>query len=586
MKNRSILALIAVVVGVALIGAACAPSDEPEVQDSTDAASDTTSGGASTSDATSNVMSEKPAQVGDVSVSGVPLDPDAVFGGTLVRAYFQEGPTYNSWGEKSNLWGELGQPLTNNLIRTQSWGDFVDFEDAAYLEFHPSLAKSWELAPDGLSWTFKLHEGVTFSDGEPFTCEDVQWSLDTVRTGEGISRSVLQTQFLAVDSITCADPLTVVMNLNKPKGALLELLASPHIVILAKHQYFPDNMEEIETKPSVGTGPFLLAETLLGEKYELVRNPSYWDQPFPYLDGITLQFLAQSAIPTALRAGRIHWGSNESRFRGGPHDTLTLECRTCVIWPKGFSIGISPSLMVNHLRSPWNQPEVKDAISLAFDREKLSALRGISVPFAGPFFPGSFWQFPADRLKEIPGYDFDNAEANKERARELLRVAGYAPGELVLPLDIGVYNFEDAPPIIEDLEAVGFTVTSQQFEVGRTYEKLGDGNFEVMIAGFAGGGVDPDFMLYEFHYTGSDRNYGRWTNPEFDRLVDLQSVTVDPNERQRIVWDAAEIALREHAMMYGGTGLRGSIHDHRIKGWMPHIGFMSHVRFDHAYLDS
>jgi peptide/nickel transport system substrate-binding protein len=585
MRNRLILVLVGVFATLALIGAACSPADEPEASDTTTSASETTSETATTAPDTTSTTSEA-AYSSDVSVSGVPLDPDAVFGGTLVRAYYQEGPTYNSWGEKSNLWSELGQPMTNNLIRTRSWGDFVDFENAAYLEFHPSLAASWEQAPDGLSWTFKLQDGAVFSTGEPFTCEDAKWSLDTVRTAEGITRSVLQTQFIAVTSITCADPTTLIVNLSQPKGAMLELLASPHIVMLSKGHYFPDNMEEIDTKPSVGTGPYLLTKTILAETYELERNPNYWDQPFPYLDGIKLQYLAKTAIPTAMRAGRVQWGELSSVFGGGAHDTLTLECRTCVIWPKGFGIGISPSLMVNHLQAPWNTPEIKDAISLAFDRQKLADLQGKSVPFAGPFFPGSFWQFPADRLIEIPGYDFGNPEANKARARELLQSAGYAPGELVIPLDIGVYNFSDAPVIIEDLEAVGFTVESQQFEVGRTYEKLGAGDFEVMLAGFAGGGVDPDFMLYEFHYTGSDRNYGRWTNMEYDRLVDEQSVTVDPDARRAMVWDAAEIALREHAMMYGGTGLKGAIHDSSVLGWMPHIGFATHIRFDHAYLGS
>ena len=96
-------------------------------------------------------------------------------------------------------------------------------------------------------------------------------------------------------------------------------------------------------------------------------------------------------------------------------------------------------------------------------------------------------------------------------------------------------------------------------------------------------------ILYEHFYTGSDRNYNRYSNPEYDRLVDLQSSTVDPEERKKIAWDAMEVALRDQAkiIISHSTYLPG--HHQDMRGWMPGINYLSygmHNRYETTYLVS
>ena len=94
-------------------------------------------------------------------------------------------------------------------------------------------------------------------------------------------------------------------------------------------------------------------------------------------------------------------------------------------------------------------------------------------------------------------------------------------------------------------------------------------------------------VLYEHFYTGSDRNYNRYSNPEYDRSVDEMSRTVNPELRKQRAWDAMEIALRDQAKIIVGHSTYLPMHNKRIRGWMPGINYLSygpHNRFENAYI--
>ena len=569
-RFRRLRVLIAVL-GLAVV-AACAPATEPSTE----------TGGTSTptrptvvpgSAATSSPTLSDPK----VSVSGIPLDPAAKFGGTLRKANTSEGPSFSLWEEAGGIPFAVGQPVTNMLVQPRSWGTNEDFLNHAYLEIAPDLAQSWEQSADGLSWTFKLREGIKWSDGTPLTCADAKWSFDSIRTGDGLRRSPRAVHFFAVKDTICADDLTFVINLNRAKPGFLEVIGMPYNVVLPKHIY--DGKTDLlrENPISVGTGPFVLTSWIPGEQYTFARKADYWNQPFPYLEGLEVPIIATSAQATAIRAGRIDIGPIQG-FQAGAAEQVIRECTACQVYDRVIAMGVDPALMVNHTRAPWNEPAVKDAISLAIDRKKLVqvAFGGWADPVtAGVFFPGSYWAMPPELLKTIPGYNLDTPEENKERARQLLHDAGYAPGELEIPLSVGVYSVDEVPLLIEDLQAVGFKVTPHNYEVAATYEIMGAGDFDVFVHGFWTSGIDPDFQLYEQFYTGSDRNYNRYSNPAFDLLVDEMSQTLDVSERRQKAWDAAEIALREHAKFFLAMQSYTPIVGGRVRGFMPSIAFQA-----------
>jgi ABC-type transport system substrate-binding protein len=559
----------------------------------TDTSTDSTSTDSTSTDSTSTtdtMTKDEP----ETSVSGKPLEPEAVYGGVLTTAYTREGPTFSSWEEAGSVAPYATHPSHNMILQTRTWGTQEDYANLVFFEIHPDLASEWEVSEDGLVWTFKFRDGVVWSDGTPFSCADAKWSLDSIRTGEGLNRSPRALAFNTVkpaldEGFVCADDLTLIVNHDRPKAAFLEVMSMPYHYMRPKHIY-ENNTDPMREQPAeVGTGPFSLGQWLPGERYTFERKADYWNQPFPYVDQVSYVFGTNASNDAAFRAGRldIYPGIN-----GGRADTLLRECEQCIFFGRTFDSGFQ-AFMTHHQRPPWNTPAIKDAISYAIDRDHvgLVAQDGWQVaPAAGPFYPGSAWDMPDDLLATIPGYDFSDPKGNKDKARQILADEGYQPGELKIPFTIWNVpsNAASAVVITEELEEVGFTVDPIYLESARAYQAWSDGDFEVGLHGFWVAGLDPDIVLYEHFYTGSDRNYNRYSKVETDRLIDEMSGTVDPEERKQKAWDVAEIVLRDHAKHLLGNGSRIGGMQPNVGGYMYAINYLYGYgpwhRYQHVYL--
>jgi peptide/nickel transport system substrate-binding protein len=625
MKKRWLKMTFGLAVGAVVVLAACAPADDDgDAADSSDTPTgpptaisvessapsnqtDTTPGGVATetpsgstsggstggsTGATPTEVAAEPEMA--TSVSGKPLDEDAVFGGILTTAYTREGPTFSTWEEAGGVAPYAVHPSHNMLVQPRTWGTMEDYANLVFFELHPDLAESWEVSTDGLQWIFKIRDGVTWTDGTPFTCADAKWSFDTIRTGEGLNRSPRALAFNTVkadidEGFVCADDLTLIANHDRPKSAFLEVMAMPYHVMRPAHVYDGNTDAMREEAPSVGTGPFVLAEWLPGESYTWEANEDYWDAPFPYLDGIKGTLGTNASNDAAFRAGRldVHPGVN-----GGRADTLLRECDQCVFFGRTFDSGFQ-ALMTHHQRTPWNTTEIKDAISLAMDRSRIGQIAAdgwMEAPTAGPFYPGGAFDMPDDILAGIPGYDFSDPAANKDAARDLLAQAGYQQDELTVPFTIWNIASIAATAVViqEELETVGFKVEPILLETARAYQAWSDGDFDVGLHGFWVAGLDPDIVLYEHFYTGSDRNYNRYSKVETDRLIDEMSGTVDPELRKQRAWDVGEILLRDHAKHIIGNGSRIGGHQPNVGGYMFALNYLygygpTH-RYQHVYL--
>jgi peptide/nickel transport system substrate-binding protein len=495
------------------------------------------------------------------------------------------------WENIISVGNVAGAPTTNGIVQYQNWGDREAFDRGEFWTIQPDLALSWEQSPDGLSWTFRLVPDAEFHDGQPFTCEDAKWMIDTVRTGEGLTFSPRGVHLSAVTSVECADAATMVVRLSQPKPTLPDVLAFTHLQVFPRHLYGND-LDALRTGPSVGTGPFKVVEYIQGEKVVLEKNQDYWNAPFPYLDGIEIQFLDSPTGVTALRAGRLDVTEDAiSGLSGGAADTLIQECSRCQTWPAIASTGLGHTLLVNHQRAPWNQPEVKDALSLAIDRKKFAdvGLQGWGVPpTTGLYPPGTSWEMPYDRVKQVPGYNVDTPEENKQRARDLLAQAGYLPGDLTVTLYTWSLIQREAPPVLEDLAAIGIQADLEVLETARNYETLGTGAFDLHAMAFGKANYLYDLSLYEHYYTGSDRNYGRYSNAEVDRLIDEVSRTLDPEEQKRKAWDVGEIILREHGKIILDYSTYQSFLGENVRGLLPAPAVLSAggawQRHEHTWL--
>ena len=608
MKNKWLLIVVAMVASVALVSAACGPGAEDETPEAAPTTvGEVTIGQSTPPTATPTMDADDMSEMMDHSVSGKPLDAEAVFGGILQTAATGDGPTFSNWEEAAGIPDDAIWPLSNMLIQPRTWGTLDDYRNNAFFEIHPDLAADWEISGDGLDYLFNLRDGLEWSDGTPITCADIKWSFDTIRTGEGLRRSPRAVHFKSIEDITCADDLTIVFTLEYPKPAMLEVIAQPYNVIRPAHVYKTmletvGNLDDMRSAlPDVTSGPFVVEQYIPGERYLFQRNNDYWDEPLPYLDGIEVSILANSAQISAIRAGRLDVGAKQGWDRGRA-DTLLRECGSdvCRFWPKLIASSFSPAIMPHHDREPWGNPLVKQAIAMSFDNYKFidTVTLGYGVaPTGCGFFPTSEWAMPQERCQVLPGMGdifgetaadrLAAAEADKARARELLAEAGIEPG-LQVTVRFWSVIADNVPPIIEDLQAIGIDAEAEVLETARAYDAWTNGDFDIGVHGFWIAGLDPDVTLYEHFYTGSDRNYNRYSNAEFDNLVDQMSQTLDQAERKELAWQAMELALSEVGKVVGGHGSYVPTFNVRVRGQMPAVNYLAgygpQSRYDHTWL--
>ncbi|MDP2953504.1 MAG: ABC transporter substrate-binding protein, partial [Chloroflexota bacterium] len=168
------------------------------------------------------------------------------------------------------------------------------------------LAEKWELSPDGKVYTFSLRNGVKFHDGNPLTSADVKYSFEHYRNPPKGVIIQLKTALDNVERIEAPDASTVKFTLKQPQGSFLEVTSAPFMVIYPKHLLEQD--PNIMKKKVVGTGPFRLKDYNRGVNLELERNPDYFVNGRPYLDGVQRYIISDpAAIMSALRTQRIQF---------------------------------------------------------------------------------------------------------------------------------------------------------------------------------------------------------------------------------------------------------------------------------------
>ncbi len=532
------------------------------------------------------------------SVSGKPLDPDAKRGGVLQVAFTSKGPSYSTWEETSGVSAPSMQPLHNMLIQPRTWGTQEDFEDDAFFELHPDIAEGWRVSQTGQEYIFDLREGIEWSDGTPITCADVKWSFDTIRTGQGLHRNPRGEFLIGIYEIRCEGDHSVIFAEGAANTFTLDVLALPYNIIRPAHVYQGTNLNALRrTVPEVTSGPFLLVEEMDGERFIYERNPDYWDAPLPYLDGIDLRLMGTSAIPTALRTGRLHIGRPHG-YTGTTADMLMRECSqdTCRVWDSKVSPSMSPALFLHQQRYPWNDPAVNEAVALAIDNERyISEVRNgwAALPTGCGFYPSSFWAMPAERCGQIPGYGdvmgISTPEDDKERAREILAEAGYRPGELELSITVLDRHRADAEAFADDLEEININATVNAGDGTATYGAWSIGDFDGGVHSFWTHGIDPELTLFPHFNSYGALNYNRYMNQDYNDIFDETHFQLDPLKRREQAWDAMEFALRDQAKTIVAHVVYAQIVSADVRGFMPAVNYLAFYgpqnRYDHVWLE-
>ncbi|SDZ15589.1 peptide/nickel transport system substrate-binding protein [Geodermatophilus africanus] len=406
--------------------------------------------------------------------------------------------------------------------------DTLVVPNAEDLTMEPSLAESWEPSEDQLTWTFTLREGVTFHDGSEFDSADVVYSYNRI-IDEDLTNA---DRFANVAAVEAPDPQTVVIRLSQPTPNLLERIgAFKGMAIL------PENAaEDIDlTTEANGTGPFQL-ESSDASSTVLTAYADHWGGA-PSVGGVEFRYITEPAAAlTALQNGEVQWTDNvppqQIESLGGD-DTVELQTTPSVdYW----------YLSMNYGRPPFDNRDVRRAISFAIDREAVA-----EAAWFGAAQPNQ------TAIPEASSFYLDYApfQPDPDQARQLLEQAG-----VQTPLTMGLMVTDQFPEtvtaaqvIASQLEPVGIDVQIETLDFATWLDRQGAGDYDAFYLGWLGN-LDPAAFYQDQHVTDGTNNYQGYSNPQVDQLLQAGAVEPDEAARKQLYDQAAQLIVDDVSYLY------------------------------------
>lgn len=403
------------------------------------------------------------------------------------------------------------------------WEPLVDLDAEG---FQPRLATDWSISEDNLTWTFKLRQGVTFADGQPFTAEAVKFTFDRIANDAELGYHFI---FADVEDTVVVDDHTVQVRLRAPNASFLFNLITVYIIP-------PDSGEPFTGR--VGTGPFTLVDWERGRHLILEANPGYWQEGFPRVDRLVIRPIPEETTRvSALRAGEIHIADGLSG------DSVQLLQATREITTLSEPIWQVSFLHFNTLRPPLDDPRVRKAINLAIDRELITeAVLGAGEPIAS-YPPKGLLGFH-DGLPQNP-YDV-------EQARALIAEAlpqGHT-GTLELISKPGAYPkaAEVMQVVASQLAEIGLNVEPRMVESAAFNDVREAGNYDLSY--YASVAVTGDPARYFLERVIADRYGSGWKNEEVFELIRAASQEPDLDRAAEIYRRIQELMVEDTPFAY------------------------------------
>jgi peptide/nickel transport system substrate-binding protein len=402
----------------------------------------------------------------------------------------------------------------------------------------PDLAASWSWNADDTALTFRLREGVLWHDGKPFTARDVActWGMLLGKEAAKLRINPRRSWYWNLDRVTTNGDYEATFHLRQPQPAFVELLASGYSPV------YPCHISPLDMRQHpIGTGPFKFVSYQPNETIRLTRNPDYWKPGRPYLDGIEWTIIPnRSTALLAFVAGKV-----DMTFPYEVTVPLLRDIRSqapdaiCEMRPRG----VSSTLLVNRDVPPFNNPDLRRAMSLTLDRrafiDVLSGGEGdVGAAMLPP--PEGLWGMPAERLRSLPGYDPDIAK-NRAAANAIMKSLGYGPDNplkvKVSTRNIPLYR-DPAVILIDQLKEIYIAGELDLIETANWNPKVTRRDYTIGLENTGSAVVDdPDQQFYESYACDSDRNFTGYCNRQLEELFHRQSAETDLQKRKELVWE-------------------------------------------------
>jgi len=524
--------LLVMLMIASMLLAACGGGDDDD--DST--ATTATSGGAAT--ATTGSTGDQPTTAADGATATTGSDAGAttttddsgsagegVSGGTLRVAQSRPPDTFDTDKSASRYNEYITRQIFDSLVNVDAEGTF-----------HPWLATSWEQSADGLTWTLKLREGVTFHDGEPFNAEAVKFNFDRVK--DPATRSVTTAGYWGpYEATNVIDDFTIEVVFSEPYAPFLAIISNELFGI--KSPKAVQEFGEDYGRNPVGTGPFVFVEWIEGDHVTLRRNEDYNWPPAnakhegpAYLDEIIYTFPEEPSTRTAL----LESGEVDVITQVNFSDVEALQGMDGLSIHTSIIQASAAGMLLNTERFPTDDVEVRKALQYATNQDELSQLVtfGVEIPNRGVLTPDS-WIYYAE---EAELYEY-----NPEMAEQILEAAGWVDtdGDGIREKDGEALRMNyicfpgggcsQAEVIQAQWKDVGVDLELLQLNNPANKEASTRGDHNVRPLSW--NHVDPMVLSVMFHPDNVDEgwSFSRWRAPELAEMLDTATTILDVDER-------------------------------------------------------
>ena len=447
----------------------------------------------------------------------------------------------------------------------------------------PWLAKSWDISPDGKTYTFHLRDDVTFSDGEKFNARAVQINLEHMR--DPATKSPLAAAYIApYVNGRIVDEYTFEAHLREPYSPFLDVLAQSWLSMISPRQILeaPKSIAE----HAIGSGPFVLESYTRDQGATFVRRKGYnWAPPVTrhngeaYLDRLELSIVPEPMIRfSALESGQSDFtvdapAQNARAIRSNPDLQMSSRIRKA----NPFR-----SLTFNVEQFPFQDVQVRRAVAKAIDRDGLAWITGFGEYQPKSDFLAANTRYYDPTFKDVLAYDV--AEANRildqagwgERDARGYRVKdGQRLSARLLMYETGAFPGSVAVAIQADLKKVGFELAIDLLPLAQVTERRYASNFQAIAGGYWHTNT-PDglYILYHSNAISTPKligqNAGRFRDDALDAALSAARRSTDPVElaalyrtaQQRLVETVPAVPVYEsHVLVAYRKAVRGVIFD-------------------------
>src|SRR6266446_4197836 len=482
----------------------------------------------------------------------------------------------------------LDPALIDGIWEAQVVGDLLmglTTEDAEAKPI-PGAAESWETSPDGLTWTFHLRDH-TWSDGVPVTADDFVFAwrrildpktaasyayyLYPIKNARVVNTGKAPGSALGV---AASDDKTLVVTLEQPVPFMAEFLT--HHTMAPNPRHVVEAKGADWTKPGnfVSNGAYVLKDWVPNDHITLAKNPKFYDASNVKID--TVNYYPTPDGDAALK-----------RVRAGELDTQDPVPPLQIDWLRANmaeTLKIVPELTISYVsinvtRKPLDDVRIREALNLAIDREALvdKIIKLGEVPAYGMVPPGTanYSGGAAMRFKDLP------LDQRIAKAQGLLRAAGYGPEK---PLHIRFSATTNAvikqtiAPMQEMLRKIYIDLEVIQNDTQINYQKMQEGDFDIGSAGWIADYNDPTNFL-DILRTGGGNNYGRFSNKNYDALLDKAAAERDLNKRGQIMAEAEQMMLDDYPLIFVRFQTTHAMVQPYVKGWIANNKEVNHSRW-------